>query len=116
MTIHTVLGNREHPDYGVASIPFPIPNEDYPRIIGMLNAIEIGVVHNSDCYIEEINSPLPVLKCLEATEVNVDELDFLAKRLDSFTDYELSQFQAMTATNGYPELSYVFYLVHWCCL
>lgn len=33
MTIYTVLGNREHPDYGVASIPFPIPDEDYTRII-----------------------------------------------------------------------------------
>lgn len=114
MTIYTVLGNREYPDFGVASIPFPIPNEDYPRIIDMLSAIEIGDVHKADCHVAEIDSPLPVLKCLEDTDVNIDELDFLAKRLDSFSDYELSQFQAMVARNGYYRLKDLINLTYSC--
>ena len=91
MIIHTVIGNRSHPEYGVASIPFPIPTEEYPRIIEMLEALEVGDVLKSDCHIAELESPLPVLKCLEDTDANVDELDYLAKRLDSFSDHELQK-------------------------
>mgnify|MGYP001513488159 CR=1 FL=1 len=48
MMIHAVLGNRAHPEYGVASIPFPISAEEYPRIIEMLEALEAGDVLKSD--------------------------------------------------------------------
>ena len=114
MIIHTVIGNRTHPEYGVASIPFPIPTEEYPRIIGMLEALEVGDVRKSDCHIAEIESPLPVLKCLEDTDVNVDELDYLAKRLDSFSDHELRQFQAMAAKNCYYKLKDLINLTFSC--
>ena len=114
MIIHTVLGNRTHPEYGVASIPFPIPTEEYPRIIEMLEALEVGDVRKSDCHIAEIESQLPVLKCLEDTDVNVDELDYLAKRLDSFSDHELRQFQAMAAKNGYYRLKDLINLTFSC--
>lgn len=114
MIIHTVIGNRTHPEYGVASIPFPIPTEDYPRIIEMLKALEVGDVRKLDCHIAEIESPLPVLKCLEDTDVNVDELDYLAKRLDSFSDHEFRQFQAMAAKNGYYKLKDLINLTFSC--
>ena len=42
MIIHTVLGNRAHPEYGAASIPFHISADEYPRIIEMLKALEVG--------------------------------------------------------------------------
>ena len=35
---------------------------------------------------------------MEGTEVNIDELDYLAKRLDGFDAVEITQFQA--STNG----------------
>ena len=54
MIIHTVLGNRAHPEYGVASIPFPISTDEYPRIIEMLKALEVGDVQKLDCHIAEI--------------------------------------------------------------
>ena len=114
MIIHTVIGNRTHPEYGVASIPFPIPTEEYPRIIEMLEALEIGDVRKSDCHIAEIESLLPVLKCLEDTDINVDELDYLAKRLDSFSNHELQQFQAMAAKNGYYKLKDLINLTFSC--
>ena len=114
MIIHTVIGNRTHPEYGVASIPFPIPTEEYPRSIEMLEALEIGDVRKSDCHIAEIESLLPVLKCLEDTDINVDELDYLAKRLDSFSNHELQQFQAMAAKNGYYKLKDLINLTFSC--
>ena len=29
MMMQAVLGNPSHPEYGVATIPFPIPNDQY---------------------------------------------------------------------------------------
>ena len=46
----------------------------------MLEALEIGEVMKLDCHVAEIDSPPPVLKCLEDTDVNIDELDYLASR------------------------------------
>lgn len=114
MIIHTVIGNRTHPEYGVASIPFPISTKEYPRIIEMLEALEVGDVLKSDCHIAEHESPLPVLKCVENTNINVDELDYLSKRLDSFSDYEFRQFQAMAAKNGYFQLKDLINLTFSC--
>ena len=33
MIIHAVLGNPNHPEYGVATIPFPIPHGQYAHCI-----------------------------------------------------------------------------------
>ena len=55
-----------------------------------------------------------MLKCLEDTDVNVDELDYLAKRLDSFSDHELQQFQAMAAKNCYYKLKDLINLTFSC--
>ena len=37
-----------------------------------------------DCQMDEILGEYPILKRLEGKPVNIDELDYLAKRLDSF--------------------------------
>lgn len=55
-----------------------------------------------------------MLKCLEDTDINVDELDYLTKRLDSFSDHELQQFQAMAAKNGYFKLKDLINLTFSC--
>lgn len=90
-----VLSNRQHPEYGVATIPFPIKNEDYDAVIELLRPLEIGDAVNRDCLVREISSEYPVLRQLEETTVNLDELDYLAKRLDGFDEYEKTQFQGM---------------------
>ncbi|MGN1025259.1 MAG: hypothetical protein ACI4P4_02520, partial [Faecousia sp.] len=90
-----VLGNRSHPEYGVATIPFPIPREEYDHCIKLLAALEIGDAVRRDCQVLEVSGPWPVLKRLEDSEVNLDELDYLIKRLDSFCAGEDAQFQAM---------------------
>ena len=37
-----VLSNPGHPEYGVATIPFPIPRDQYTYCMELLAALEIG--------------------------------------------------------------------------
>ncbi len=93
--IQAVLSNPVHPEYGVATIPFPIPHDQYAHCMELLEALEIGDAVKADCKVEEIDSFYTVLKRTEMLTVNVAELNYLAKRLDSFDIYEAAQFQAM---------------------
>ena len=95
MMIQAVLGNPHHPEYGVATIPFPIPRDQYAHCMKLLEALEIGDAVKADCQMQEINSFYSVLKRTEMLTVNVEELNYLAKRLDSFDTGEAAQFQAM---------------------
>ena len=90
-----VLSNPGHPEYGVATIPFPIPHDQHTHCMELLEALEIGDAVKADCKVEKINSFYTVLKRVEMLTVNVDELNYLAKRLDSFDTGEAAQFQAM---------------------
>ena len=82
--IQAVLGNPYHPEYGVATIPFPIPHDQYAHCMDLLEALEIGDTVKADCKVEEIDSFFSVLKRTEMLTVNVEELNYLAKRLDSY--------------------------------
>ena len=93
--IRAVLSNPSHPEYGVATIPFPIPHDQYAHCMGLLEALEIGDAVKADCKVEKIDSFYTVLKRTEMLTVNVEELNYLAKRLDSFDTGEAAQFQAM---------------------
>ena len=93
--IRAVLSNPSHPEYGVATIPFPIPHDQYAHCMELLEALEIGDAVKADCTVEEIDSFYSVLKRTEILTVNVEELNYLAKRLESFDDGEAAQFQAM---------------------
>ena len=95
MMIQAVLGNPSHPEYGVATIPFPIPHNQYTHCMELLEALEIGDAVKADCKVEEVDSFFSVLKRTEMLTVNVEELNYLAKRLDSFDTGEAAQFQAM---------------------
>lgn len=100
MIFKAVLSNPDHPEYGVVSVPFPIPREQYDEIIGMLDQIEIGDAVMQDCKLDEIRGDFSVLKHMVHTRINVDELDYLAKRLDSFDEYEKTQFEGMAYRLG----------------
>ena len=95
MMIQAVLGNPRHPEYGVATIPFPIPHDQYAHCMELLEALEIGDAVKADCQVEEIDSFYTVLRRTEMLTINVEELNYLAKRLDSFDTGEAAQFQAM---------------------
>ena len=95
MMIQAVLSNPSHPEYGVATIPFPIPRDQYAHCLELLEALEIGDAAKADCKVEKVDNFYTVLKRTEMLTVNVEELNYLAKRLDSFDTGEAAQFQAM---------------------
>ena len=114
MIIHAVLGNPNHPEYGVATIPFPIPHDQYAHCMELLEALEIGDAVKSDCQVQEINSFYSVLKRTEMLTVNVEELNYLTKRLDGFDMGEATQFQAMAYKLELLELKDLINLT-FCC-
>ena len=93
--IQAILSNPRCPECGQVTIPFPIPVDQYDRTIEMLQAMDLGFSINRDCKVDEINSQYSVLGAVQGTLVNIDQLDYLAKRLDGFCAGEVSQFQAM---------------------
>nr|WP_326183625.1 antirestriction protein ArdA [uncultured Oscillibacter sp.] len=95
--ISAVLGNPQHPEYGDATIPFPLTREEYDDSLEVLSALEIGDAVTRDCIVQSVDSFFTVLHAMEGQTVNVDELDYLAKRLESFDDGEAEQFQAMAS-------------------
>ncbi len=62
--MQVVLGNRSHPEYGAAIIPFPIPSEEYDQCIKQLAALEIGDAVRRNCQVLEVSNPWLVLKRL----------------------------------------------------
>ena len=90
-----VLSNPNHPEYGVATIPFPIPHDQYTYSMELLKALEIGDAVKADCKVVAVDSFFSVLKRTEMLTVNVEELNYLAKRLESFDSGEAAQFLAM---------------------
>ena len=95
MRMNAVLSNPKHPEYGQFTVPLPIPHNQYDGIMEALNAMDMGDPLARDCQMDEILGEYPILKRLEGKPVNIDELDYLAKRLDSFDTGEAAQFQAM---------------------
>lgn len=93
--IRATLNNTKHPEYGEAAIPFPLSGDEYVHSTNeVLIPLGIGDAISQDCTIESIDSNYEILQCLKGQTVNVDELDYLAKRLDSFCDIEADAFQA----------------------
>ena len=114
MMIQAVLGNPHHPEYGVATIPLPIPRDQYAHCMELLEALEIGDAVKADCKVEKVDSFYTVLKRTEMLTVNVEELNYLAKRLDSFDTGEAAQFQAMAHKLDLFELKDLINLT-FCC-
>ena len=88
------LSNAQYREGGSNEILFPLSRDDYPGEIQRLGELQAGDAVRQDCMAEEIDSPYEVLQCLRWQAVNVDELDYLARRLESFDKYEVEQFQA----------------------
>ena len=59
-----VLSNADHPEFGVVTIPLPIPREQYDHCVSMLEALEIGDASAADCRLDDLWDAWPVLNCL----------------------------------------------------
>ncbi len=112
--IKAVLSNPQHPEYGQITIPFPISNEEYDHDMELLKEMGLGDVLQRDCQVDEVDSYYGVLKRLEGQSVNVDELDYLAKRLESFCEGEDAQFQGMAAKLDISDIT-DFINLTFCC-
>ena len=93
--MQVILSNPKHPEYGQVTIPLPLPRDQYDDCVELLKKLEIGSATEQDCQVMEISSAFPALKRLEMLTVNLNELDYLARRLASFDVGEAAQFQAM---------------------
>nr|WP_325295924.1 hypothetical protein [uncultured Oscillibacter sp.] len=112
--IKAVLSNPQCPGYGQVTVPFPIPDQEYDQTMELLSGLEIGDALEQDCRVNEQDSWYGVLDVLEETTVNVDELDYLTKRLDSFCDDEAERFQAMAHKLGLKRIQ-DFINLTFCC-
>lgn len=97
MIMKAEVSSKAHPEYGQATIPLPIPDSQYDSVIDLLEAMDIGSTTAQDCRVDGLDTEYPILNRLVAQSVNVDELDYLAKRLDSFCAGEKEKFQAMAS-------------------
>ena len=114
MIFQAVLNNRDHPEIGVVTIPFPIPEEEYAHCLELLAPIGIDDPVEQQCNVVEIQSGYQTLSQMEGTLVNLDELDYLAKRLDSFCDGEDEQFEGMAHLLGLRNVQDLISLT-FCC-
>ena len=62
--MEAVLSNADHPEYGVATIPLPIPRNQYDHCVALLEALEIGDASEADCRLDSLDSAWPVLNRL----------------------------------------------------
>ena len=97
LIFQTAVSNKAHPEYGQATIPLPIPDSEYDQTIELLEGLDIGSPTGQDCRVDFLDSRYPILNRLVTQSVNVDELDYLAKRLESFCSGEAAEFQAMAS-------------------
>lgn len=109
-----VLSNPLQPNDGVATIPLPIPKADYDNCISILNALEIGSQFHADCKVEEISADSPILQRLVGSNINIEELDYLVKRMESFDKRELAQFGAVAISQDIHEIKDLINLT-FCC-
>lgn len=93
--MNIVLSNSNRPGDGVVTIPLPIPRKEYDHSLALLQILGIGNSMDNDCYVIDIHGGIPMLNCLIGKHVNIDEVDYLAKRLESFDQRELAVFQGM---------------------
>ena len=78
MIVQAVVSNKAHPEYGLATIPFPIPDSEYDQTIELLEGLAIGSPTRQDCRVDLLDSKYPILKRLVTQSVNLDELDYRA--------------------------------------
>lgn len=95
------LENNNLPELGAVTVEFPIPEDRYEETIRAREKIKIGTTLDKDCCVADLRSTdCPALRRMINRMANVDELDWLAKQLESLDRYELLQFNAAAERFG----------------
>ena len=109
-----VLSNHKFPEDGQVSIPLPIPPEEYDHYMEQLDELCIGHATWRDCMVDSIDSDYPALERLQGELVNLDELDYLFQRLDSFDEHEKAAFQSVMYDRDFIDMTDLINLT-FCC-
>lgn len=112
--IQTIISNAKNPEYGQATVFFPIKEDDYPNVVELLRSMGLGNPLERDCRVDEVCGDWPILKRLEKVAINLDEMDYLARRLDSFDAQEKAKFQAAAVKFGLFDMRQLIDLT-FCC-
>lgn len=93
MIFQTTLSNKTHPEYGVATVPFPIPCDHYDHTIELLESMCIGNATVQDCRVDGLDSKYPVLNWLVFQSVNaqLEDVPGTFHGFDFFTGKEISR-------------------------
>ena len=95
------LKNRISAHLAPVTITFPIPEDQYEQAILALEKSQIGDARVQDCLVVDVCAPnCPALVRMTGTMANIDELDWLAREMESFDRYELLQFNAAVERFG----------------
>ena len=95
------LKNRSSAHFAPVTITFPIPEDQYEPTILALEKSQIGDARVQDCLVNDVCAPnCPALVRMTGTMANIDELDWLAREMESFDRYELLQFNAAVERFG----------------
>lgn len=70
-----IFSNSQRPEYGQATVSFPIREEEYPSVVSMLQRMGLGDPLERDCWVDEVNGDWPILMRLEKVAINLDEMD-----------------------------------------
>jgi len=104
MKMYCTVQNKDHPEWGWASIPLPIPDDEYAYCISLLEQLKIGSAMASDCFIGELHGTPATFDVLKNQTVNIDELDFLARSIDRYWGDEQPKFEAMAYKLGVKDI------------
>lgn len=85
------LRRYDAPSYRTAVIAFPAPEPDLER---ELDGIGIGITIEKNCLVEKISGDEGALQSLVGQCINADEMQYLAKRLDSLDKREMQTLKA----------------------
>ena len=89
------LKNRSSAHFAPVTITFPIPEDQYEQVILALKKSQIGDARIQDCLVDDVQAPnCPALVRMTGTMANIDELDWLAREMESFDRYEMLRFNA----------------------
>ena len=122
--IRAVLSNPSHPEYGVATIPFPIPHDQYARCMELLEALEIGAVvmlaePKSAAQIKNLAESLDLFGFAPGTHTPQEYGKYMIRQsgrfeydenLDAFYDYEKYGTKRMNEEDGmFTDRGYIAY-------
>ncbi|MFZ5966452.1 MAG: hypothetical protein ACOYVK_04675 [Bacillota bacterium] len=95
--ITATIQKGAYPHSQLINLTFPIDEE---AMMEKLSEIGISDSNIANCHIVKISGKVPALCILENNCINADELSYLARRIDSFDNYELAKFQGAIVREG----------------